>query len=153
MRWLQTAICFRGPTRGTPFVLLLVGLGPNLKGYKKRSRGFESETPGWNPFFWQRHPRPAYPSSLPLSDWQEYRVLDSNRRYPPYARPDLDARRKRAWLRIPCGKPIRFAFHFYFPSFLRFMVHGSCFALVSSFYFKVLSFRFKVLGSRFMARV
>ena len=100
------------PQEVPPFVLLLIGLEPNLKGYEKRSRGFESETPGWNPFFWQRHPRPAYPSSLPLSDWKEYRVLDSNRRYPPYARPDLDARRKRTWLLIPCGKPIRFAFHF-----------------------------------------
>ena len=128
MRWLQTAICFRGPTRGTPFVLLLVGLGPNLKGYEKRSRGFESETPGWNPLFWQRRPariiRAHFPFRIGKSTACWIPIAGTLPTRAPIWMPDVSARGYVSLAESPSVSRFIFALLFVLCSGSRLMFHS-----------------------------
>ena len=139
---------FPGPQRCAPFVLLLNGLGPNLKGCRYRSLGFESDTPGWNPLFWHRRPARTIRAHFLSSNRTEYRVYDTNRRYPLRA-PRSGCQTKAHVAIDPLRKAHPFRFRFYFRSLYQFLISGFSFRELS-YHHQVQVAGFRFLGSCFM---
>ena len=72
------------PQKATPLhaICFVIGLRPNLKGFGLRSRGSQSETPGWNSLFWRSTPARTLRAHSSFQTGQVIHVLASKRGWP-----------------------------------------------------------------------